>query len=148
MLMTVERPAIRRVDGARFAAAVNAARAGFGTPRGCNLAEYDVADYRRMACFLTADGLSGFAVQRDGTLTNLFSLAKGRGSWLVEAAIARGADRLDCFDGYLAALYRAHGFEVVETYTFDPAYAPAGWDVERDGRPDVLVMQRRAALAA
>lgn len=61
--------------------------------------------------YLTADLRSGY-VLTDGELTNLFSLVRGRGHDLVAQAVVDGATRLDCFEGYLPALYSAHGFVV------------------------------------
>lgn len=78
--------------------------------------------------YVTDDGLSGFGIV-DGTLVGLFSLAKGRGASLISSATAAGAQKLDCFDGYLSSLYRAHGF--METSR------AANWT---PGGPDVVFM--------
>lgn len=81
--------------------------------------------------FLTTDGASGFGIDADGTLIGLFSTVKGRGDALVKAAVENGATRLDCFDGYLPALYARHGFR--ETHR------EANWT---PGEPDVVFMVR------
>lgn len=80
--------------------------------------------------YLTADLRSGYVVTR-GELTNLFSLVKGRGHGLVDAAVLDGATHLDCFDGYLPNLYAAHGFVVTRR--------EANWT---PGGPDVVFMSR------
>lgn len=81
--------------------------------------------------FVTADGLSGFAVKADGELVGVFSRVKGRGDALVAAAVAAGASFLDCFDGYLPGFYARHGFR--ETGR------AANWT---PGQPDVVFMSR------
>lgn len=76
--------------------------------------------------FLTADRRSGFAIRPDGELVYVFSTVRGRGDILVRAAIALGAVRLDCFDGYLTDLYRRNGFDVTRR---EPNWTPGGPDV-------------------
>ena len=92
----------------------------------------DIPDDARY--FLTADQRSGYGITPDGTLIALWSLERGRGDALVRDAIARGAIRLDCFDGYLPTLYARHGFR--ETHR-EPNWTPGG--------PDVVYMARPAA---
>jgi hypothetical protein len=87
-------------------------------------------DSLRGRYFLTEDGQSGYAIRPDGELVLLFSLVKGRGRILVASAIANGARRLDCFDGYLPGLYAQHGFREVERV--------ANWTA---GEPDVVFME-------
>ncbi len=79
---------------------------------------------------LSIDCLSGFAVRDDGELVGVFSLVKGRGNEIVQSAIFMGATKLDCFEGYLTALYGRHGF--VETRR-ERNWSPTG--------PDVVWMQ-------
>lgn len=93
--------------------------------------------------FMSADKQSGFAVKADGDLITVFSLAKGRGRQLVTEAVKAGATKLDCYDGHLATLYGAAGFEVVERLTWDDQYKPADWDSERFDNPDVLYMRKK-----
>lgn len=82
-------------------------------------------------CHTARSGLSGFAVTPDAELIGVFSAVRGRGDDIVRAAIAAGATHLDCFDGYLPALYARHGF--VETRR-EPNWTPGG--------PDVVYMAR------
>lgn len=76
--------------------------------------------------YLTTDGGSGYGVTDDGELIGVHSLVKGRGDALVSHAIAHGATRLDCFDGYLVTLYRRHGFGVTRR---EANWTPGGPDV-------------------
>jgi hypothetical protein len=76
--------------------------------------------------FLTEDHFSGFAIRWGGELVYLHSRVHGRGDRLVSTAIALGARRLDCFDGYLVDLYGRHGF--VE-YAREANWTPGGPDV-------------------
>lgn len=94
--------------------------------------------------YLAADGQSGFAIKPDGELISVVSLAPGRGDGLVAAAVQQGASRLDCYEPYLPRLYARHGFREVQRYKWDDQYAPPNWDYERNGRPDVVVMERVA----
>lgn len=80
---------------------------------------------------LANDERSGYCVRPDGELVLVFSLERGRGDFIVEAAIADGASRLDCFDGYLPSLYARHGFVEVRR--------EANWT---SGEPDVVFMSR------
>lgn len=75
--------------------------------------------------FLSDDGLSGYGITSDGTLVGLFSLKRGQGDALVLDAIAHGASNLDCFDGYLVALYSRHGFKEVDRVPNWDAAGPA-----------------------
>lgn len=54
--------------------------------------------------------VGGFVVL-DGTLMGLWG--RGIGDWLVREAISLGAEKLDCFDGYLPGFYAKHGFREI-----------------------------------
>jgi hypothetical protein len=83
--------------------------------------------------YVSDDLMSGFGVQTDGTLIGVYNLIKGRGVDMVwEAVLHYGADRLDCFDGFLPVYYKQFGF--VE-YERAPNWTPGG--------PDVVFMQLR-----
>jgi hypothetical protein len=76
-------------------------------------------------------------------LASLFSYPGARyGSLLVEAAKLLGAHRLSCFDceGVLPRFYARHGFKEVERCRWDPQYAPAQWNYDLFGTPDVVEM--------
>lgn len=108
--------------------------------------------------YLAADHASGFAIRADGELVLVFSTVRGRGDELVRTAVELGADRLDCFAGYLVDLYGRHGFATVEVEpNWSGAHLPAvhymrtvsgmiadGWTVDsaynhRDGACDYYV---------
>jgi hypothetical protein len=82
--------------------------------------------------YYVADDLeSGYGVAGDGTLVGVFSLIKGRGVDLVWSSILHhGADRLDCFDGFLPEYYKQFGFTEYERV---PNWTP--------GEPDVVFMR-------
>jgi hypothetical protein len=81
--------------------------------------------------YLSTDGLSGLGVAGDGTLVGVFSLIKGRGEDMIwEAILHYGADKLDCFDGFLPDYYKRFGFAEYER--------AANWT---EGGPDVVWMR-------
>ncbi|MFE4451437.1 hypothetical protein [Streptomyces sp. NPDC056796] len=79
--------------------------------------------------FLADDLMSGFGIDRDGTLIGVYSLIKGRGEVMVADAIKAGADKLDCFDGFLPEYYARFGFKETARYE--------NWTA---GEPDVVLM--------
>jgi len=99
--------------------------------------------------FLSSDGQAGYALTAEGDFRHAFnrSSRKGEGPKLLEHAKAQAADMdldkvtLDAFDGFLTKFYRENGFVETSRMKWDDAYAPAGWDYERFGRPDVVNME-------
>lgn len=91
-------------------------------------------------------GSAGFAVNRyTGELVNLFSNSPtpGLGRIALLVAIQLGARSLDCFDGFLVNFYEKYGsFSVVQRVPFIDKFAPTNWDYEKNGRPDVVYMER------
>lgn len=79
--------------------------------------------------WLTDDDRSGFGITATGDLIAVFSTVKGRGDYLVQAAIARAAITLDCFDGFLPSFYARHGFRETSR--------ESNWTA---GGPDVVYM--------
>lgn len=132
-----------KTDAVAFFHYVNFARHSLRTPLGFSLARYTVDDYSRMRCFLELGGDSGFAIKGD-ELVNLYSFSKGRGDALVRQAITEGARKLDCYDGYLAEVYKRNGFVETGRNAWDWQYAPDGWDASRWGTPDVVYMELAA----
>ncbi len=98
---------IESVDADTFSAAVD--RAMLVSDLVDTMLSHGV-DYSQHRCFLSADGLSGYAVTFEGDLQSVFSLVKGRGHLLIESANSNGAITLDCFDGYLPWFYAQHGW--------------------------------------
>lgn len=82
--------------------------------------------------YLSEDALSGFGITPDGEFVGLFSLKNGRGDRLVTIAMECGANRLDCFDGFLPEFYSRHGWVEVDRVS--------NWT---PGEPDVVFMALR-----
>ena len=96
--------------------------------------------------FLSEDKRSGFVIKNADDLVSVFS-AKGSnsGDAVVEAAVAAGARRLDCFNTILPGFYAKHGFRPVARLKFDRDYAPYDWDYDHfakfnNGAPDIVFM--------
>ncbi len=120
---------ISQVSPALFRVALGSARWVSDLVAGATSKPEEMPD--RATYYLSTDLESGFGVDSDGTLIGVFSLKRGRGDFLVQHAVLfGGANRLDCFDGYLPELYARHGF--VETHRV------ANW---RSGDPDVVFMR-------
>lgn len=92
--------------------------------------------------FLTPDGKCGYIINADGDFGNLFNngSVKGAGKTAIAEAIENGARTLDCYDGFLPKLYAEYGWEPVAKIKFNDEYAPAGWDYDKLGRPDIVIM--------
>lgn len=119
---------INEVTSQNFSAAVEAAMVL--SPKVNEFLSHGV-DYSSHKVFLTEDSLSGFAISPEGDLQSVFSLAKGRGEFLVREAVKQGAETLDCFDGYLPSFYQKMGFVEIKR--------EANWT---EGGPDVVYMAR------
>jgi hypothetical protein len=108
---------------------------------------YDTKDYQNMKLFMSESGKSGFAVKPDGDIVSVFSMEKGSGRSVIEAAIAAGGKKLDAFDTILPEFYGAHGFvEAARTpWNEEQAQYMEDWDKEtfkefNNGEPDVVMM--------
>lgn len=103
----------------------------------------DVKDYEDADCYLSEDGLSGFAVTSDGNLISVFSLRPGSLGAMRGAIIASGANHLDAFaskNQNLRIIYeRVLGFKPVADMEFNPVYDQSGIG-EKHGNPDVTFM--------
>lgn len=64
--------------------------------------------------------------------------SKGAGSHALAHAIENGGRTLDAFDPFLPRFYRQFGFRETSRMKFNRDYAPAGWDYDKDGEPDVV----------
>ncbi len=64
---------------------------------------------------------------------------RGIGEALIDSAIRLGGTTLDHFDGFLSDFYGNKGFKEIDRYKWNPAYAPANWDYENNGTPDVVL---------
>lgn len=143
MAAIINSPLFYRADAAHFASVV-APRCGLARM----LTHYSAAEYATMRCYLTADDSCGFALNAEDELVSLFnSGVPGAGREALRAAVERGARTLCCFDGFLPRLYGSLGWEETGRVAFDPAQAPAGWDVAKHGTPDVVFMTYYANAA-
>lgn len=139
-----------RVDAHTFRDRVVHMRMCMKPPLGYSLHLHTISEYRNMRCYFDdpdqQGNWAGFALQEDGELVNLFALRNGHGDRLVEAAIALGARRLDCYEGVLSDLYRRHGFVEISRMPWDSRYAHPEWIESRYGTPDVLEMSVKLPL--
>lgn len=90
-------------------------------------------------------GKVGYAMDRKNDLQNIHnsSTKSGLGKHALIHAIKNGAKTLDCFDGKLRELYHKHGFVETGRLKFNDEHAPANWNYEKHGRPDVVFMAYR-----
>lgn len=89
----------------------------------------------------------GYAINHAGWRNELVSLfnAAGKGFGYGEEALRSAevfADSCTIFDGFLTVWYAQHGWYVTAAESFDEERAPFLWDVDIDGRPDVLTLAR------
>lgn len=109
---------------------------------GAYVTAYDAADYGNMKTFLSDNGKTGIAVKPDGDIVSVFNAPdsghKRATDTMIPFAIENGGNKLDNYDGKLSWLYQKFGFEPVAKVKFDPQYAPADWNYERDGQPDII----------
>ncbi len=102
----------------------------------------DLTDHR---VFLTEDGGAGFAISPSGEIVGLFKSAqsprKGLAREALRQAVEAGGTHLNAFDTALPELYAPVGFVEVARTKFLREFAPAGWDFERMGEPDIVFMR-------
>lgn len=93
--------------------------------------------------FLSEDNKVGYVLSPTGDLQNVFNNGgpHGSGGAAVRHAIANGAKTLDCFNGFLPHFYEGFGFKEKSRLKWDDQYAPANWDYNKEGRPDVIFME-------
>lgn len=106
---------------------------------------YPTEDYQNMKLFMSESGKSGFAVKPDGDIISVFSMEKGSGRSIMEAAIAAGGKKLDAFDTILPQFYGTHGFVEAARIPWNDEFSPEGWDKQTfqeysNGEPDVVMM--------
>ena len=89
----------------------------------------------KVRCMVNDHGatVGGYIVLR-GELKALWCDLPGYGCWLIQQALNDGAERLQCFDGYLVDLYSQFAFRQV---TRQPNWV--------SGEPDVVTMELRDA---
>jgi hypothetical protein len=99
-------------------------------PRGFFVTPLTAWEYEKCSVLLTGGTLvtgaeTGVAVDETGTIRTLWNRGlKGAGAQAVDAAIRRGARRVECFSplklGGLEAFYGRFGFRTIECHPFDP----------------------------
>jgi hypothetical protein len=107
------------------------------------IAPYAMEQLKDAQLFLSEDGKVGYALTSNKDLINLFNNSgiRGAAEEAVIQAIVNGAETLDCYDGFLVGYYTKLGFREYKRAAWDDEYAPANWNYERDGRPDVVFMR-------
>jgi len=127
-----------QVTPAEFIAARNKTKyPGFLSP----LEESDITHHKFI---LSQDHKVGSAISPEGDIQNVFNNGGPQGAG-VEAIIHgmhQGGHTLDAFDHYLPRLYAQLGFQETGRVPFNREYAPAGWDYQNHGEPDVVFMTR------
>jgi hypothetical protein len=133
-------------NAGRFHDAVAAAKAAH--PDGPAVTLYPPEQYARMRTFLTDGDKAGFALNGDD-IVSVFrspeSSLKRATLPIMDLATALGGKRLDAFDTVLPELYSESGFRAVARPSFDPKFAPPGWNYQRlapfnCGKPDIIFM--------
>jgi N-acetyl-anhydromuramyl-L-alanine amidase AmpD len=78
----------------------------------------------------------------EGDIQNVYNNGgpKGDAAYVLAHAITQGGRTLDCYDDYLPKLYRQFGMKETGRMTFNPDFAPPGWDHVKDDSPDVVFM--------
>ena len=104
------------------------------------LTDYSPQEYKNMKTFLLKGYDIGYAIKNDGDIVSVFNNSSVRniGKELVQSAIQNGGTKLDHYDGFLSTLYEPSGFKEYQRYKWDDQYAPANWDYEKFGRPDIV----------
>ena len=107
-----------------------------------NLEPYSDAVYDTCRMYLHHTGMAGFGIMACGDIINLFNNSdiKGLGREAMLEAIRLGGDFLECFDGFLVKYYESFGFEETSRYEFNADLAPANWDSDHLGWPDLVHM--------
>lgn len=138
------RPALRgTTPGEQFFNAIQDGAAAH--PFGAAVEVKDQSFYNdpRTKLFLAPDGGAGVAVTPEGDLVSVFRHPGSESKiqpLLIEAA--KVAKTLDGFDigGKLPDLYGPLGFRPVARVAFNREFAPPGWNYDRMGTPDVVLM--------
>lgn len=110
--------------------------------RSAFLSQNDPRELTKHDLYTARGGRIGYAMDPSNDLQNLYNNSpfKGGGKEALIHAIKNGGSTLDAFDPFLPRLYKQHGFVVTGRMKFNPEFAPAGWDFEKNGSPDVVFM--------
>lgn len=95
--------------------------------------------------FLSADGLVGGAVEKNGNITGVFknpkSNSKGAVTDIILTALQNGGTKLDCYGEFLLDSYSRLGFEPVARVKFSREAADPDWNYDLLGEPDIYFMK-------
>lgn len=145
----------RVASAGEFAAAFS--RAFRGSPYAAFVNHYSPAEIRaaRMTPILAEGGRGGVLIHDHGDgrieATALFNAggSPALGFLLLKHAIAEyRVNYVECFGPALPKLYGKLGFVDSDTFPFDPAQEPEGWDHARFDEPDYHLMTLGTAVAA
>ena len=100
--------------------------------------ELDVCDF-----YVCIGGGVGFGLMPDKEIFNLVNNTGRKlcGSEALDFAIIKGGRKLFCFDGFLTKYYEKRGFRVVTQIKWIEDLAPANWNYEKYGKPDVVWLE-------
>ena len=111
-------------------------------PHGAFVTQHSIEEYSKMRrLFLTMDETAGIAITQDNNIVSIFNGGEKRGvlKTLLPIAIEHGGRKLDNYNSQkLSAMYELYGFNPVSNVKFNSKFAPADWNYERDGEPDVV----------
>ena len=94
----------------------------------------------RAACYLDAATGIGYCINPDGEICHLLSWRGQVTRARCKEAVEKGGRFCRTFDGSRVEFFRRLGFVETAREQFDPALAPATWDVAIDGTPDLVTM--------
>lgn len=128
---------IYRVSASAFTKAIRRGKASSGK-NAWMVDLHSKSEYKGMKTYLSRDGKAGVAITRDGDVVSVFSAGKAGGAKpnamgsLIPFAVEHGGRKLDCYavDSIrnLPNLYARYGARATGKVSFDPEYAPPGWD--------------------
>lgn len=111
---------------------------------------YSEQELAGIQTFLDETGKVGYALKGD-ELVNVFSASSaldktvfmpGAATEAVLDAMANGAKKLDCFDGWLSKrFYPKLGWKETGRIKWADEYAPDNWNYKKYDRPDVIFME-------
>lgn len=131
---------IKNATPEEFHAAIGKAKQS--NAHGAFVTQHSVEEYKNMEhLFVTEDGTAGIAITRDKNIVSIFNGGEKHGvlKTLLPVAIENGGRKLDNFNSpRLSQMYEMYGFNPVSKTEFKHPFAPADWNYERDGEPDIV----------